>query len=208
MSIYFFLLIDAALLIVALPLIFLIKGESKDSTLLRRSNKEKMFGETSIKLPDKEKLLRLEKIAQVQGSGIEFDLLEGNWKFIRVWKKGNAKENSIFSFLLRVFSANLEVKKNISIKNPFKYLITTSIQFGIVSIKFSGDGYLKGHQPVLPFFFNLIEIKSGSTVLFSRSLEEEEAKKKSFFALIASGESGKWLSARGQAGSLILWLKD
>ena len=104
--------------------------------------------------------------------------------------------------------ANLELKKDISIENPLKFFITASIQFGIFSIEFSGNGYLKGEQPLLPFFFNLIELKSGSTILVSRSLEEPVEKEKSFFALIALGENIRWLSGRGQGGSLILWLKD
>ena len=60
----------------------------------------------------------------------------------------------------------------------------------------------------MPFFLNLIELKSGSNILLSKSLKEPLEKEKSFFALIASGANGRWLSARGQGGSLILWLKD
>ena len=125
-----------------------------------------------------------------------------------MWKKGTDKEDSVFSSLLRVFSANLELKKSLSIDQQLNFSITASIQFGIVSIEFSGNGYLKGHQPCLPFFLNHIELKSGTSILLSKSLKEPLEKEKSFFALIASGEDGRWLSARGQGGALILWLKD
>ena len=33
------------------------------------------------------------------------------------------------------------------------------------------NGYLKGNQPCLPFFLNLIELKSGSSILLSKSLK-------------------------------------
>ena len=203
-----FLLIDAVLVITVVPLLFLLQSKNKKSSLVRSSKNENSLEKISINLPDKEKILELEKLARSQGSGIEFDSLVGNWKVVTVWKKGTDKEDSVFSSLLRVFSANLELKKIPSIDQQLKFSITTSIQFGIVSIEFSGNGYLKGHQPCLPFFLNLIELKSGSSILLSKSLKEPLEKEKSFFALIASGVDGRWLSARGQGGALILWLKD
>ena len=203
-----FLLIDAVLVITVIPLLFLLQIKNKKSLLIRSSKKKDLLEKTSINLPNKEKLLELEKLATSQGSGIEFDSLVGNWKFMTVWKKGTDKEDSIFSSLLKVFSANMELKKSLSIDQQFNFSITASIQFGIVSIEFSGNGYLKGHQPCLLFFLNLIELKSGSSILFSKSLKEPLEKEKSFFALIASGENGRWLSARGQGGALILWMKD
>ena len=162
----------------------------------------------STKFPSKEKLINLEKNAKDEGTRIEFDSLIGNWKFAKVWKKDSDEEDSIFSSLLRVFSAKLEFQKYKSIEYPFKFTITASIQFGITSIEFSGNGYLKGEQPLIPFVFDLIKLKSGSRILLSKSLKEPLEKEKSFFALIASGENGRWFSARGQGGALILWLKD
>ena len=203
-----FLLIDAVLVITVVPLLFLLQSKNKKSSLVRSSKNEDSLEKISINLPDKEKILELEKLARSQGSGIEFDSLVGNWKFVTVWKKGTNKEDSVFSSLLRVFSANLELKKSLSIDQQLKFSITASIQFGIVSIEFSGNAYLKGHQPCLPFLLNLIELKSGSSILLSKSLKEPLEKEKSFFALIASGANSRWLSARGQGGALILWLKD
>ena len=202
-----FLLIDAAIVIAVIPIFYLIQGNKK-SPLFLNSNMEKLSGKTSIKLPDTSELLKLEKTAKIKGSGIESDSLVGNWKFVSVWKKNTEKEDSIFSSLLRVFSAKLEIKKSISIKDSLEFAITASIKFGIISIEFAGNGYLKGEQPILAFLFNLIELKSGSNILLSKSIEETLEKGKSFFALIATGENGRWLSARGQGGSLILWLKD
>ncbi len=203
-----FLLIDAVLVITVIPLLFLLQSKNKKSSIVQSFKKEDFLEKTSINLPNKEKLLVLENLASSQGSGIEFDSLVGNWRFVTVWKKGTDKEDSVFSSLLRLFLSNLELKKSLSINQQLIFSITTSIQFGIVSIEFSGYGYLEGDQPYLPFFLNLIKLKSGSSTLLSKTLKEPLEKEKSFFALIASGENGRWLSARGQGGALILWLKD
>ena len=206
MNISKFLLIDAALAIAAIPLLIFSKG--RNTFLFRNSNKEDSLKKTLFKLPNKEKLLELEKIARVKGSGIEFDSLVGEWRFISVWGKDTDKEDSVFSSLLRLFYATLAIKENISTMNEPNFPIRASIKFGLFSIEFSGAGYLKGEQPLLSFFLNLIELKSGSSILFSRSLEEPIEKEKSFFALIASERSGEWLSARGQGGALLLWMKN
>jgi len=208
MNISKFLFIDAALAIAAIPLLFGLKGRNnKNSSLFRSTNKKELLEKKSINLPDKEKLLDLEKLARRESSGIDFDLLVGNWKFVSVWKK-DTDDDSVFSSLLRVFSAKIEIKKDISPHSQLKFSISASIQFGLFSIKFSGSGYLKGKRPYLPFSFNLIEFKLGSNVLLSSSIKEPVGKEKSFFALIASDESEGWLSARGQGGALILWLKE
>ncbi len=208
MNISRIILIDAALVLAVIPLLLLLQDRNKKSSFFRNSNKEELLEKTSVKLPEKEKLLELEKIAKSQGSGIKFSSLVGDWKFVSVWKKDTDKENSIFSSLLRVFSANFEFKKDISTDDPLRFSIITSIQFGFFSLEFSGYGYLKGKQPLFPFFFNLIELKSGSSVLLSRFLDEPKEKEKPFFALIAIQENGEWLSARVQGGGLALWLKD
>ena len=198
MNISKFLLIDAALAITIIPLFYLIKGKTKKN-LLEKIN---------INLPEKEKLLNLEKVAIREGYNIELDWLVGNWKFVSVWEKDNEDQDSIFSSLLRIFSAKIEIKKTISPHNQIGLSISTSIQFGFFSIKFSGPGYLKGKQPLLIYFFNLIEFKSGSNILLRRSIKEPIEKLKPFFAIIASNKIDKWLSARGPGGALILWLKE
>ena len=200
-----FLIIDASLTI-AVILFYLL--QSKKTSLFSSPKKEESLKKNLYKLPNKKKLLELEKISRDSGSGIEFDSLVGDWRFVSVWAKDTDRENSIFCSLLRFFSANLELKKDFSTEHSPKFTISTSIQFGLFTIEFSGAGFLKGEQPYLPFFFNLIEFKSGSKILLSKSLEEPIEKKKSFFELIASGKSGEWLSARGQNGALFLWLKN
>ena len=208
MNISKFLLIDAVLVIAAIPLLFFVSGGKRKSPFLRSSSKEELLRKASGKLPDKEKLRELEKFSKEQGSGIEFDSIIGIWKFISIWKKDIDEEDPIFSSLLRVFSAKIEFKKDLLTKNSTELSVIASIQFGLFSIGFSGIGYLKGKQPLLPFCLNLIELKAGSNILLRRSLKEPEDKEKSFFAMIALEENDELLSARAQGGEVVIWLKD
>ena len=206
MNITKFILIDSALIIAIIPVLFLLQGK-KNSHLFRRSNKEELLRKKSIVLPNKEKLINLEKLAKDQGSGIEFESLIGNWKFVSVWKKDRDEEDNVFSALLRVFSANIEFQKEISTNNSPEFSVITSIRFGLLTIEFSGSGYLRGKQPLLAFFINQIELKLRSNILLRRSLIGTEAKEELFFTLIALENNGDWLSARGQGGALVLWSK-
>ncbi len=208
MNITKILLIDVALVITGIPLLYFLQGGKKRSHILLNSNKEELLKKKSVKIPDKKKLIELEKIAKEKGSGIKFDSLLGNWKFVSIWKKDTDEEDQVFSSLLRVFCADIEFKKDIKTKDLPKFSVITSIRFGIFTIEFSGYGYLKGKQPLLPFFLNLIEVKSGSNILLRRSLEESKEKEKSFFALVGLEENGEWLSARVQGGAVVIWLKD
>ncbi|AIQ97350.1 hypothetical protein [Prochlorococcus sp. MIT 0801] len=208
MNISKFLLIDAVLVIAAIPLLFFVSGGKRKSPLLRSSSKEDLLRKASCKLPDKEKLIELEKFAKKQGSGIECDSIIGIWKFISIWKKDIDEEDPVFSSLLRVFYAKIEFKRDLLTENSTEFSVIASIQFGIFSIVFSGTGYLKGKQPLVAFCLNLIELKSGSNILLKRSLKEPKEKEKSFFALIALEENDELLSARGQGGEVVLWLKD
>ena len=207
MNISKFLLIDSALVIAIIPVLFLLQGGKRNSPLLRKSNKEELLRNTSIKLPDKEKHINLEKLAKDQGSGFEFESLIGNWKFVSVWKKDRDEEDHVFSSLLRVFSANIEFQKEISTNNSPEFSVITSIRFGLLTIEFSGSGYLRGKQPLLAFFISLIELKLRSKILLRKSLIGAKAKEELFFSLIALENNGDWLSARGQGGALVLWLK-
>jgi len=208
MNIFKFLLIDTGLVIAAIPILFFLQGGKKKTTLLTRSYKERLINKTSINLPDREKLIELEKFAKNQGSGIKFDSLVGDWKFISVWKKDIDEENIVFSSLLSIFAANINFKKNLPTEYLPKFSIIASIQLGILKMEFSGSGYLKGEQPLLKFFLNQIELKSGSKILLSKSLKEQDYEEYSVFSLIALAGNGEWLSARGQGGSLVIWLKD
>ena len=207
MNISKFLLIDAALVIALIPLIYLLKARSQKSYFFKSAEKKEIIEKTYRNLPSKEKILELEKIVIREGNNFEVDSLVGNWKFVSVWKKNN-EDDSLFSSLLRAFSANLELKRDISSQNPIELCICASIRFGFFSINFSGSGCVKSNQPFLIYFFNLIEFKSGLNVLFSSSIKETVEKEKSFFEIIESNKSEGWLAARGKGDALILWLKD
>ena len=159
-------------------------------------------------LPSLGKLIELEKKARVEGSGINYNSLFGIWKFNMVWKQGSDKEDSISSTLLQILSANLELKKNKQSHEKETFTIANSIKFGLITLRFSGIANLERQQPIMPFYFDCIQIKIASFLILNKRLPTPEQKKRPFFALIAIDSEGKWLSARGRGGGLALWEKD
>ena len=159
-------------------------------------------------LPSLDKLKGLEKSARIEGSGIEFDCLLGLWKFKSVWKQGSDTEDSISSTLLQVLSASLELKRDTHNTEEEKFTIANAINFGLLTLRFSGYANLERKQPLLPFSFNRIQVKFASLTIFNRSLPTTDLKKRPFFALIAIDSNGEWLSARGKGGGLALWIRD
>ncbi len=206
MNISKFLLIDAALSFAVIPIIFWL--QRKRTSPFQNQDKNELLNISKCKLPRKERLLEIEKHTNIEGDFIEFDSIFGAWEFIEVWTKQNDKRNSIFTSLLRIFSAKMLIKKNISSTAKLEFTIKISIEFGIFLIGFSGVGYLKRKEKLTPFYFNLIELKSGSNILLNRSLEEPLEINKSFFKLIAIGDDNRWLAARNQNEALVLWLKN
>ena len=161
-----------------------------------------------MELPSLEKLKKLEKHARAEGSGIEFNSLLGLWKFNSVWKQGSDKVDSISSTLLQVLSASLELKKDIQNPEEEKFIIGNAIKFGLLTLRFTGYANLERKQPLLPFYFDCIQIKVASLSILKRSLPAPDQKNRPFFALIAIDPNGKWLSARGKGGGLALWVQD
>ena len=203
-----FLLIDGAFLLIGVFLLLILQGTKGQAFLFGNLNDNKTLDPNSISFPALNELLELEALARKEGSEIKFDSLIGLWKFVFVWKQSTDKKDSISSSLLRLFSASLELRKKQMNEDLLEFDIINSIQFGALSIKFIGCGELKGSQPLLPFFFERIELNLGSSVLFSRSLDIPDQKDRPFFALIAIEENGRWLAARGRGGGLALWFKD
>ena len=199
-----FLLLDCGIIILGIPLLLLFHGNKTKASLLEKVYGANNLNATYNSLPSQQKLLELEKAARKDGIIIKSPSLVGLWKFLYVWKQGSNKEDLISSSLLRVFSASLEIKE----AESNQFAITNSIQFGLLSIQFSGAGNLIGKQPLLAFFFDCIELKAGTNILLSRSLEIPEEKNRPFFGLISIEKDSKWLSARGRGGGLALWVKD
>ena len=161
--------------------------------------------EINTVIPNKQELLKLEKTAKVDGSGIDFKSLLGLWKFKSVWKPSSDKEDFISSTLLQVLSASLELREADKTQDDEQFTISNSIQFGLLSIRFTGLANLERKQPLLPFFFDCIQIKLGAIIVFKKSLPMPKKQRRPFFALIAMDKDGKWLTARGKGGGLAVW---
>ena len=161
--------------------------------------------EINTVIPSKQELIKLEKTARLEGSGIDFKSLLGRWKFKSVWKQSSDKEDSISSTLLQVLSASLELRKADKSQNDEEFSIANTIQFGLLSIRFTGLANLERKQPLLPFYFDCIQIKLGNIVLLKKPLPIPKKQRRPFFSLIAMDNNGKWLSARGKDGGLAIW---
>ena len=206
MNIFKFLLFDALLVVLVIPFLFSRKRK-QNSYFFKGSSEDKVLNKTSINYPDKDSLLELERLAKIS-SGIEVESLNGNWKFASVWKKGNNIEDSVISSLLRLFSAKINLKREISSNELLRFSIFTSIEFGLFTIEFRGSAYLKEKHTLLRFFFNLIKFKTGGIVFFSKSLDEPEENEQSYISLIALEKNDRWLAGRVQNGLLVIWVKE
>ena len=156
-------------------------------------------------LPEISKILELEAFARKDGSGIEFSTLLGTWNFNNVWESKTNDENQIAATFLKVLSANLEL--SLCKDDPDAFVISNSINFGLISIKFIGKGSLIRKQPLLSFYFENVNINFLNRNIFGRKLKVIEEKKRPFFALIAIDKEYKWLTARGKGGGIALWEK-
>ena len=157
--------------------------------------------------PNFDEIKNLEKIANKDGSGIQFEDLLSYWKFQYVYKKGDTSIDNISSSILQVLSASLKLSKSTEQNDEATFDIRNSIKFGVLSIDFVGKAYLKGPRPLLPFYFEQLLINFLNIPLITKSLKNIEPKKRPFFSLIALGEGKKWLCARGKGGGLAIWVK-
>ena len=160
------------------------------------------------KLPEFNKIIDLEKFANKSGSGISYERLIGCWNLRYVWKKGTKKVDNISSSFLQILSASLQLSKSDSADENQGYAIQNSIRFGLFSIVFKGEAFLKGKRPVLFFFFNKVIFSISTINLLEKDLEKPATKKLPFFSLIALEENNDWLCARGKGGGLALWIRS
>tara|TARA_Y100001968_G_scaffold145385_2_gene132849 strand:- start:1732 stop:2391 length:660 start_codon:yes stop_codon:yes gene_type:complete len=208
MNIIKFLLIDAGLVLLVIPLLSLLLQKNKNIIFFQEESPNEQIEKTFSKPLDKETILELEKSVKSDTRGIELNSLLGNWKFNSIFEKNIDSEDSLLSSLLRVFSANLELRKDSTIQEAFQCAVITSIKLGFLSIEFCGIGDMNETQSLLTYFFNVIQLKLRSSVVIRRSLNEPKQNRKPFFQLIALEKDKKLLLARGQGGGLVLWLKD
>ncbi len=158
--------------------------------------------------PSHSEILDLEKKSNKEGSGITYKDLNGVWKFQYVWKKKSDHKDNISSSILQVLSANLELSYKDIENELHSFVIKNSIKFGIISIIFSGNAYLKGNRPLLLFSFKSLVIKCFNVSIFDKSLQEINQTKMPFFSLIAIQDNKKWLCARGKGGGIAIWIKS
>ena len=157
--------------------------------------------------PDINEIKLLEKISQKNGSGIVYNNLLGIWKFKYVWGKGSDQIKNIPSSILQVLSARLELTSK-NKENQINYDIKNSINFGLLSITFTGSAELKGLRPLLTFYFEELQIGIGSIPIFIKELKKPEVKKMPFFSLVGICTNNNWLCARGKGGGLAIWVKS
>ena len=162
----------------------------------------------SNQLPDFNKIIDLEKFANKSGSGISLENLFGYWNLRYVWKKGNENVDNISSSFLQILSANFQLSKLDSEDENLGFAIKNSIRFGLLSIAFKGEAFLKGKRPVLFFYFNKVIINISKLKIVEKDIQKPDVKKLPFFALIALGKNNDWLCARGKGGGLALWIKS
>ena len=160
------------------------------------------------KLPEFNKIIDLEKFANKNGSGISYERLIGHWNLRYVWKKGKEKVDNTSSSFLQILSASLQLSKLDLEDGKPRYAIQNSVRFGLLSIVFKGEAFLKGKRPVLFFYFNKIVISIIKINILEKDFKETDTKKLPFFALIALGDKNDWLCARGKGGGLALWIKS
>jgi len=159
-------------------------------------------------LPDFNTIIDLEKFANKDGSGISYDKLIGCWNLRYVWKKGTEKIDNISSSFLQILYARLQLSQLDSEDENLRFVIQNSIRFGVFSIVFKGEAFLKGKRPVLFFFFNKVILSISKINLLEKNLEKPDTKKLPFFSLIALEENKDWLCARGKGGGLALWIRS
>ena len=201
------LLIDGAFLSIGI-LSFVILTENKSIFgFFKKSGNNQKLDQLSKIEPSLNELLKLECVAKKIGSGIQSDEIVGFWNFATVWNQEQDTEPSIFSPLLRLFSASLEISQCKVTEEALNLEINNSIQFGALLIKFIGLGELQGQRPLLIFYFDRIELKVGERILVKRLLKIPEKKERPFFALIGIDKDKRWLAARGRGGGLALWKK-
>ena len=158
-------------------------------------------------LPDINEIKLLEKNSQKNGSGIVYDQLLGIWKFKYVWEKDSNEIKNIPSSILQVLSARLELKRK-NKDDEINFEIKNSVNFGLLNIIFIGSSELKGHRPLLAFYFEELKISISSLPIFNKKLKKPEDKKMPFFSLVGISTKDNWLCARGRGGGLAIWVKS
>tara|TARA_Y100000589_G_C27171731_1_gene637007 strand:- start:370 stop:867 length:498 start_codon:yes stop_codon:yes gene_type:complete len=160
-----------------------------------------------IIIPNYDEILDLEKKSFKEGSGISDKEIIGKWRFKYVWKKGQVTIDNVASSLLQVLSASLELSQIEKEDEENSIEIKNSISFGLLSIVFKGEAFLKGKRPLLYFYFKNVFVYISGFNIFKTSLQKLDLKRMPFFSLIAVEKNKNWLCARGKGGGLAIWFE-
>ncbi len=168
-------------------------------------------------VPDGPALLALEQHARRQGSGLTIQQLLGEWRLEQVWPKGGTRPQRLSAALLRGLGAQLAIRPGDG-DGAAALRIENSVGLGVLALRFTGAGRLRGPRPLLEFWFERLELRLGPTLLLARPLGPVDPRRRPFFALIGASRAGAasglepdpargpaWLAARGRGGGLALW---
>lgn len=161
----------------------------------------------SGELPSGDNLLALERQARQRGTSLSAADLEGLWWLERVWARGRSQPAPLAGPLLRSLGASLRIEAipPATPGAPAALRLTNAVALGPLQLRFQGPGRLQGKRPLLLFQFERLALLAGDRLLLSRSLPAPDPRRQPFFALIARGDEGPWLAARGRSGGLAVW---
>ena len=148
-------------------------------------------------------VLKLERNARHQGTGLMLKALTGCWRLKTTWSRQGTAAPMATSLLLRALQARLDLEMHES-----ELRIANQISLGPLQLRFEGSANLLGRRPLLQFSFSTVQVKLGSILLLERTLAQPEPQRMPFFALIGMGKDANWLCARGRGGGLALWVKE
>ena len=148
-------------------------------------------------------VLKLERNARHQGTGLTLKALTGCWWLNTTWSRKGKAAPMASSLLLRALQACLDLEMYES-----ELRIANQVSLGPLQLRFEGSANLLGRRPLLQFSFSTVQVKLGSIRLLERTLAQPEPQRMPFFALIGMGKDASWLCARGRGGGLALWVKE
>ena len=162
---------------------------------------------TTAPRPDRATLLNLEREARRKGSGIQADQLQGCWKLQTTWNRSGAPSTPGTDACLRALDACLILTISPELDSPQSehIQIENRVQVAGFQLSFQGAAQLKGNRPLLFFSFNLVQLKVGDKVWFSKAIDTPSIQRLPFFALIHLDPNEGLLIARGRGGGLALW---
>lgn len=163
-------------------------------------------------LPDRARILELERLARQRGCGLRDADLLGCWRLERVWGReqpSGADLTALTAPLLRALGARLVLGPAIGGTpdgtpgdggvGSGRLALSNAVALGALELRFEGEGRLRGRRPLLEFQFDQLIVRWGETVLLRRSLPAPDPRRRPFFALIAASSPADSASPAAEA---------